>query len=274
MNPGKNDLVKVFYFDTEDAMNVAYRTTKLKMSCSFLERRRASNMDLAMWEWWLICPRNEAVPVRELLDNLESPPQEEESPYYYGVLEQSKSYFSKGSPSSESFNLFLKIWLLLSIPLALIIFTCYPIITAFIGMTGCEPSMTTVERTTDQNELAKIAEDAKDWHVRIAAVEKLTDQALLEKVAEEHKDWDIRRTALGKLTDQALLAKIAMEDKDSHICIAAVEKLTDQVLLAKVAVEAKSFDVRVHAIRKVTDQTLLAEPKAVKMDVQETGGQK
>ena len=92
-------------------------------------------------------------------------------------------------------------------------------------LVGCGPSEQTVERTTDQTKLAKIALEDKDAEVRRAAVAKLTDQALLAKIAVEAKDADVRSAAVAKLTDQALLAKIAAEDKDLNVCRAAMEKL-------------------------------------------------
>jgi hypothetical protein len=153
------------------------------------------------------------------------------------------------------------------------------------GLVGCEPSVKTVARITDQAELARIALNAKDWHVRRAAVknltdqsllakialhndesgvraaawEKLTDQAELAKIAREAKVFYCRQTALEKLTDQAVLGKFAVEDKDDYIRRAAVERLTDQALLAKIAVEDKELKVRQAALETLTDQAVLGK---------------
>ena len=124
---------------------------------------------------------------------------------------------------------------------------------------GWRVRRTAVRKLTDQAPLVRIAMEEKNEHVRCAAVEKLTDQALLAKVAVEAKDWPVRRAAAMKLTDQALLAKIVVEDEDSRIRYLAVMKLTDRALLVKVAVEARESRVRHAAVRKLTDQALLGQ---------------
>lgn len=147
-------------------------------------------------------------------------------------------------------------------------------------LVGCDSSMETVERTTDQTQLAKIVVEAKTEDVRIAAVKKLTDQTLLTKIAMEGKYANIRHAAVENLTDQILLAKIAIEDKDANIRQAAVKKLTDrallekmgmwvkpeltqqvndQDLLARIAVEAADGDIRRAAVEKLANQALLAK---------------
>ncbi|GMQ79623.1 MAG: hypothetical protein BMS9Abin03_049 [Thermodesulfobacteriota bacterium] len=56
---------------------------------------------------------------------------------------------------------------------------------------GFGPSRESVERTTEQNKLAKVAVEDKDWRVRQATLEKLTDQALLAKVVQLGSDQAI-----------------------------------------------------------------------------------
>jgi hypothetical protein len=92
-------------------------------------------------------------------------------------------------------------------------------------LTGCAPTVKSVERTSDQNRLAKIAVEAKDGYVREAAVNKLTDQALLAKIAVEDKKGAIRKVAVNKLTDKALLEKIAVEDKEWFVREAAKARI-------------------------------------------------
>ena len=81
------------------------------------------------------------------------------------------------------------------------------------GLAGCESDFKTVEKTTDQAKLSKMAVEAKDWGVREAAVRKLTDQGVLERVVTGDKTVFVRRAAAEKLTNQALLAKVAVEDE-------------------------------------------------------------
>jgi hypothetical protein len=126
-------------------------------------------------------------------------------------------------------------------------------------LVSCKPSVNTVQQTTDQTKLAKIAVEAKDTDVRKAALNKLTDQALLAKIAVEDEDADVCSAAVEKLTDQALLAKIAMEAKWSTVLSAAMDKLTDQAMLAKITVEAEDWKMRKAALERVTDQALLAK---------------
>ena len=124
---------------------------------------------------------------------------------------------------------------------------------------GCGPSVETVERTTDQSELAKIALEAKDKRVRLFAAAKLTDQTLLAKLALEPKNNDRRRVAVERLTDQALLAKLALEEKDKELGRVAVSKLTDQILLAKIALEANDGQLCGAAVERITDKALLSK---------------
>ena len=128
-------------------------------------------------------------------------------------------------------------------------------VSLFLILVGCA---TSVENTTDQALLGKIALQDKDLYVRRAAVEKLTDQALLGKIALQDKDLYVRLAAVKKLTDQALLGKIALQDKDKDVRVVAVEELNDQALLAKIAVEDTEQYVRKSAVKKLNDQVLLA----------------
>lgn len=159
-------------------------------------------------------------------------------------------------------------------------------------LTGCGPDIQDVRRANDPTELAKIATQASDSWVRVAAIEKIEDQALLAqfaleqqdadvrtaavqkltnqvglaKLAVEARDTDVRRAAAAKLTDQVLLAKVATEDKAPEVGGAAVKNLNDQSLLGKVAVASKHPNVRFHAVRKLTDQTLLGRIAAEDAD--------
>ncbi len=151
---------------------------------------------------------------------------------------------------------------------------------------GCDsdPTVATVEQTSDQAQLARIAVEAKDISVRraafgkltdqnqlgkiaiegkissrsLAAVEKLTDQEALAKIAIEAWNSDIRRAAFGKLTDQSLLGKIAIGGEDRDVRRVAVEKLTDQEVLEKIAIKAWDSDVRRVAFGKLTEEAALA----------------
>jgi hypothetical protein len=82
-----------------------------------------------------------------------------------------------------------------------------------LSLAGCEPEVKTVEKTSDQAKLSRIAVEAKDWGVREAAVRKLTDQGVMERVVTGDKNVFARRAAAEKLTNQALLAKVAVEDE-------------------------------------------------------------
>ena len=127
------------------------------------------------------------------------------------------------------------------------------------GMTGCEPDVKTVEKTSDQAKLSKIAVEAKDWGVREAAVRKLTDQGVLESVATGDKNVYVRRAAGKKLTSQTVLAKIAGGDKDDEVRYDAVEKLTDQAVLAKIVMEDEMEHIRNAAWQRLSDPTELAK---------------
>ena len=121
-----------------------------------------------------------------------------------------------------------------------------------------EPDSKTVEKTSDQAKLAKIALEAGDGSVREKAVEKINDQALLAKFA-LGSDFAVHRVATEKLTDQTPLAKIAVEDKNCFVRKAATKKLTDQAVLSKIALEDKDWLTRVAAVEKLADQSLLAK---------------
>ena len=134
-------------------------------------------------------------------------------------------------------------------------------------LVGCGPdTVESVEGTSDQTTLARIAVANRKARVRCAAAAKLTDQALLAKIALEDNDIDVRRVAVERLTDQALLAEVAVHDKDRNevgveyfrSCLAgwlAVEKVTDRALLVKIAVEGADGRVCGRAVMKLRNQS-------------------
>ena len=128
-------------------------------------------------------------------------------------------------------------------------------------LVGCEPSVETVQRTTDQAKLARIAVNARHHYGKEsagkAAVTNLTDQALLGKVALEARVNYVRRAAVKKLTDQALLVKIAVGDADEEVRGAAIQTIKDPAMLAKLAVEDRRL--RVDVFRNLQDQATLAK---------------
>lgn len=130
--------------------------------------------------------------------------------------------------------------------------------TTILGFSGCEPSVRTVYRTSDQAQLAKFAIEAKNPAVREAAILKLTDQTLLARVAREDGESYVRAAAVRNLTDQAALLQLATEARESHIRKAAVNNLADQAALAKIAAEDEEPLIREAAVNNLDDQALLA----------------
>ena len=81
-----------------------------------------------------------------------------------------------------------------------------------------------VGKITDQAELLNIAQNAKNYNLRLIAVEKLGDkifaQDIYAEVAKNAKDWRMRSSAAKKLTDKAfaekVLAECAVEEKEEE----------------------------------------------------------
>ena len=126
----------------------------------------------------------------------------------------------------------------------------------------------TLEKITNQSELADVAKNAINNRLRIEAAKKLTDLAVAQKVfadvAKKAKDvrvgnghvgWD----ALKMLTDQSMLADTAKYARSSEIRTAAQGELTNQSALIDVAKNAKNSGERLSAIEKITDPILAQE---------------
>jgi len=129
-----------------------------------------------------------------------------------------------------------------------------------LGCAGCRPTTQTVDRTTDQAKLARIALEStiSEWRVSQAAARKLTDQSLLGTIALTAKDSRTRDIAVERITDQAVLGKVLLESKAGEIRKDAAAKLTDPTLLARTAMNDTYCEVREVAARKITDQAVLS----------------
>lgn len=69
--------------------------------------------------------------------------------------------------------------------------------------------------------------DEESLTIYRTALEKLTDQNILADIAQSAKDRTARFAALEKLTDKKILADIAKNDTDNNVRTAAEKKLTD-----------------------------------------------
>lgn len=130
-----------------------------------------------------------------------------------------------------------------------------------------------VEKTTDQNLLAEIAQTAPDFEIRLLAAEKLTNQVLAQKiyfdtVQNNKTSYTICKMAMEKITDQTFLKKIATNfNEDILVCDIAADMLEDktvaETVFARVAVSFGDGDdeachtTSVIAFRKLTNQELI-----------------
>jgi hypothetical protein len=80
------------------------------------------------------------------------------------------------------------------------------------------------------SELAKVAVNDKDAHVRGLAATKLSDQSLRAKIAVEDDDAGVRAAAVAGLTDRALLANISIDDRDASVRASAAAKLASDLV--------------------------------------------
>ncbi len=135
-------------------------------------------------------------------------------------------------------------------------------------------------KVTDQAMLAKIALEAADPDIRLAAVKNLKNQNLLISIAMKDRNEAVRKTAAAKITDsellfkmgmwikpelteqvnkQSLLTQIAQKAKDEQVRMAAVKKLTNQVILANIAMSDDDKAVRKAALARVAIKSLLSQ---------------
>lgn len=118
---------------------------------------------------------------------------------------------------------------------------------------------------TDQNLLARIAEEAPSTVVRLRAVEKLEKQEALSRIIRKEKNEDIRLKAIRKSKDVGLLKEVALgnqTDKTSRSAWNALMAIgaLDQSLINQTAQDcSKSSGVRSAAAEMVTDQAILAK---------------
>jgi hypothetical protein len=132
----------------------------------------------------------------------------------------------------------------------------------FFVLVGCGPSLETVEHTSDQALLAKIALETKDADVRRAVVDKLIRQQSAFTYSQSLFE------VASKLKDKELLGRIALEANDALIRQEAVKKFSyhdDQEFLKKIVKEDSSEKVRAVALSRITDcefkiQRLVEEP--------------
>lgn len=87
---------------------------------------------------------------------------------------------------------------------------------------------------------------------RIEAIKNLTNQNLLADIAKNDKDYSVRQVAyrmLGKEKSQEALADIVKNDEDEKLRKKAVKKLTSRSLLADIAANDKDYSIRQVAYR-------------------------
>jgi hypothetical protein len=123
-----------------------------------------------------------------------------------------------------------------------------------------------VENLTDQSILTKIALNAKNSDIRMAAFNKLTDQSMLAKVVEneEADNFSLQDIALSKLTDQSLLEKIALENRFTAVRSKAIRKISDYNSLVKIALEDNLDEARITALEMLTNLNLISKLAAEK----------
>lgn len=92
-----------------------------------------------------------------------------------------------------------------------------------------------IDRTSNQQKLIRIAKNAPDRQVRMAAIKKINDASVLADIAKQDPDLWIRELTVKEIYDQAILSNIATQEDDPDVRRAAVEKLTDHTLLVNIA---------------------------------------
>jgi hypothetical protein len=119
-----------------------------------------------------------------------------------------------------------------------------------------------LKKVIDSLEITRIAQWAKNEHVRKAAVKRVTDQYLLQRIAREDEDPGVRNAAICCITNQFVLERIAVESEDSNIRLVAVKKLSDQCLLYTIAAMDSISGVSHSAAERVTLPGLVASRHA------------
>lgn len=95
-----------------------------------------------------------------------------------------------------------------------------------------------------------IEEDA--YPSALAALEKITSEAELARVAREARQTHIRTAAVHRISDPAELGRLALESDSSVVREAAVRKVTDASVLSQVAVHGGSKGERLAALERLT----------------------
>jgi hypothetical protein len=105
-------------------------------------------------------------------------------------------------------------------------------------------------RINNQEALARIAAEDKEYFVSSCAARMLKDQELLVCLATHNNNPGIRRIASEKLTNQAVLKEIAQKDQDNDVRIAAIARLTDEKELIRIV---KNDPLRKHAANRLKE---------------------
>lgn len=115
-------------------------------------------------------------------------------------------------------------------------------------------------RLGSEQQLARVAKNARATEVRIHAAKKLNDQQLLHELAKDfHIKKEVIDVVLEKITDTQVLTDLARTAPSVNVRLDAAIRVDDQQALAKIALDAEGNPMlREKAIGKLTDQKLLA----------------
>lgn len=126
-------------------------------------------------------------------------------------------------------------------------------------LSGCEPSMDTVEKLDNQFKLAQILKKASDKNVRYAALEKLTDQNILATISIENNNEDICNKAVIKIHESKSLLKVVNKARFNSVRVLAVGNVNDEESLKLIAQENEDFLLRKIATQKISTPELIEE---------------
>ena len=114
--------------------------------------------------------------------------------------------------------------------------------------------ITYIETHTNEQLFFKIAENDKDFNVRLAAIHKISDRDFLLKMADNHEDYHTRAVLYKKLNNLSILDEIT-GDNLTKSRMNLIEDLDNEKFLKDIAMNDPEKEVKLQALNKLNAPT-------------------
>lgn len=100
-------------------------------------------------------------------------------------------------------------------------------------MTSREAKIESIEKSNNPEEIADIAKNDLDWHVRRVAAEHIEDENVLKYIVNCELTSAVSIKAMENINDIEFLSDICLNHPDSYLRLACINRISDESLLLK-----------------------------------------